>query len=238
LICFHLPAFPFEKPAPSAIIAWNPPGWPYPSRNLKTQPRKEMTPATFTPDFARQLADLYSDMEKAYEEAALSLDFSCAGCPDNCCDSYFTHHTYIEWSYLWQGLAAMPTAALAACRQRAAAAEQESQLLLARGEKPRIMCPLNEQGLCIIYPYRLMICRLHGTPAALTLPDGRRLRFPGCFRCQKIVANRAETPHLDRTMLLQRLAHLERALLGARRPLLPKVKMTLAGMILHGPPQL
>jgi hypothetical protein len=190
------------------------------------------------PPLAQQLAALYARMEEAYDRTAMVLDFSCAGCPDNCCDSYFTHHTYIEWAYLWQGLAAMPAAQLAACRQRAADHEEESQRLLAQGRRPQFMCPLNEQGLCALYANRLMICRLHGIPSSLTRPDGRRLQFPGCFRCQEVVNQRARAPVLDRTNLLQQLIKLEVAWLGPRRPLLPKVKMTIARMILEGPPQL
>ena len=56
-----------------------------------------------TPEFAQQVADLYHDMESAYDRTAKSLDFSCSGCPDNCCDSFFLHHTNTEWAYLWHG---------------------------------------------------------------------------------------------------------------------------------------
>jgi hypothetical protein len=97
------------------------------------------------------------------------------------------------------------------------------------------MCPLNEEGLCVLYPHRLMICRLHGVPSALTRPDGQTMRFPGCFRCQEVVGEK-ETPALDRTALLRRLAGLEMAWLGPRRRTLPKVKMTIAKMLVEGPP--
>jgi hypothetical protein len=194
--------------------------------------------SSLDPHFAQQLAGLYARMEEAYDQTARVLAFSCTGCPDNCCDSYFTHHTYIEWAYLWQGLVAMPAARLTACRQRAAEYEEESRCLLAEGKRPQVMCPLNEQGLCSLYSNRLMICRLHGVPSSLTRPDGCRLQFPGCFRCQEVVAGKANAPVMDRTTLLQHLVKLEVAWLGSRRPLLPKVKMTIARMILEGPPQL
>jgi hypothetical protein len=186
--------------------------------------------------FAERIAALYAEMEAAYARTARNLDFSCAGCPDNCCDSYFTHHTYIEWAYLWQGLAGLAAEQLAACRLRAEIYEQESSRLLAQNKRPQLMCPLHEQGLCSVYPYRLMICRLHGVPAALTRPDGRRMEFPGCFRCQEIVADSGTRPILDRTALLRQLADLEIAWLGTRRALLPKVKITIAAMIIQGPP--
>jgi hypothetical protein len=72
----------------------------------------------------------------------------------------------------------------------------------------------------------------------MTRPDGRTLRFPGCFRCQEIVDGRKEQqpPHVDRTPLLTRLALLENDLLENNRHLLPKVKMTIAEMLVKGPP--
>jgi hypothetical protein len=102
------------------------------------------------------------------------------------------------------------------------------------------MCPLNQQGLCVLYSYRLMVCRTHGVPAAMTRPDGRRLNFPGCFRCQELVAGRAERQEgvasMERTPLLRRLALLENDLLEGRRHLYPKVRLTIARMLLQGPP--
>lgn len=187
--------------------------------------------------FAMQLAALYSDMEAAYDEAARALGLSCQDCPDNCCDSFFYHHTYIEWAYLWEGLKALPAAKREEILGRAAAYEEESEKILAEGGRPQLMCPLNEDGLCVLYPHRLMICRLHGVPSALTRPDGQSLRFPGCFRCQGIVGEE-EVSALDRTPLLQRLASLEMKWLGPRRRALPKVKMTITRMLAEGPPAL
>jgi hypothetical protein len=81
-----------------------------------------------------------------------------------------------------------------------------------------------------------MICRLHGVPAAFTRPDGQKLKFPGCFRCQELVAaDNAITP-LDRTQFFRRLVSLEIGLLGNRRMTAPKVKLTIAQMIVNGPP--
>ena len=65
-----------------------------------------MSNTCIAPDLSKKIADLYRRMEEAYDKVAVSLNFSCAGCPDNCCDSFFQHHTYIEWAFLWEGLAA------------------------------------------------------------------------------------------------------------------------------------
>jgi len=183
-----------------------------------------------------QLADLYARMEQAYDQVAGALDFSCQGCPDNCCDSFFQHHTYVEWSYLWEGLKGLALEKRAAIEERAKAYVGHLLQLTAAGENPVIMCPLNEDGLCTLYRYRLMICRMHGVPSWFLLPDGRSKEFRGCFRCQEQIAGRADFPSVDRTPLLRELADLERALLTAAGRPLPRVKLTIAQMIVAGPP--
>lgn len=103
------------------------------------------------------------------------------------------------------------------------------------------MCPLNNNGLCMLYEHRLLVCRTHGVPARMTRPDGQELQFPGCFRCQEIVVEEyqeQQAPYVARTPLLYALAALENQLLGGRRHLYPKVRMTIAEMLVNGPPTL
>ena len=190
------------------------------------------------PEISKKIAELYARMEEAYDEVAQVLAFSCAGCPDNCCDSFFLHHTYVEWAYLWEGLNSLPQERLAELTGRAAHYVTESEIMLARGERPVVMCPLNDNGLCSVYSHRLMICRMHGVPSSLTRPDGKKLRFPGCFRCQEMVGDREDVPTVDRTDMYKELVALETALLGARRHILPRVKLTIAQMIVKGPPKI
>jgi hypothetical protein len=190
------------------------------------------------PDFAAQVAALYRDMEAAYDQTAHALNFSCRGCPDNCCDSYFLHHTYTEWAYLWQGLRTLGEGQLQDITAKAAANVAQSEVALAKGERPILMCPLNKDGLCLLYPYRLMICRLHGIPATFTRPDGQQRDFPGCFRCQEHVSGQAAVEPLDRTQFFRRLVELELRLLGHRTTMPARVKLTIAQMITKGPPAL
>jgi len=196
-----------------------------------------MTTNLLTPELAARLTDLYARMAAAYDRVAGELSFSCAGCPDNCCDSFFLHHTVIEWSYLWQGLVALDPERLARTKGRAERYLAGAAAAIARNERPQIMCPLNEEGLCALYRHRLMICRMHGVPSAFTLPDGRRQEFPGCFRCQELTAGRDGLPEVDRTELYRELAELERELLTVSGRRGPRVKMTIAEMILAGPPK-
>ena len=190
------------------------------------------------PEMSKQVAELYHEMEAAYDQAAGALAFSCTGCPDNCCDSYFLHHTYTEWAYLWQGLHTLEASALKNIAARASRYVVESEAALANGVRPAIMCPLNTDGLCSLYSHRLMLCRLHGVPATFTRPDGQKPQFPGCYRCQEHLAADDSVPPLDRTQFFKRLIELEIRLLGRQRITAPRVKLTIAQMVLKGPPVL
>ncbi len=192
------------------------------------------------PQFSRELADIYAAMEAGYDEIATEIGLSCQGCPDNCCDSYFLHHTYCEWAYLWEGLLELTEEQRRGIIERAEKYVEESNRQLARQERPQILCPLNDNGLCGLYRHRLLVCRMHGIPATMTRPDGQSMRFPGCFRCQEIVADKypqeQDAPAMDRTSLFRKMVGLESRLLGDKRHLLPKVKLTIAEMIVQGPP--
>jgi len=189
---------------------------------------------------SEEVGSIYAAMEAEYDVVAKALHFSCDGCPDNCCDSYFQHHTYTEWAYLFQGFRAVSLE-----KQREITARSRQYILdcaaaEAQDERPQVMCPLNEDGRCILYKHRLMVCRTHGVPASMRRPDGQMLNFPGCFRCQKIVKKKfvhdSEAPHMERTPLLQRLVAVERELMGEMIHLLPRVKLTIAQMFIQGPP--
>ena len=197
-----------------------------------------MTEKILTSDLAARLADLYRRMADAYDAVASELNFSCVGCPDNCCDSFFLHHTLIEWSYLWEGLCKLEPAELEKIKARAESYLAGFAESMAKGERPQIMCPLNEGGLCGLYEHRLMICRMHGVPSSITRPDGQKVDFPGCFRCQELTGSDDDPPNVDRTELYRELAELERLLLEASGKPRPRIKMTIAEMIVSDPPKL
>lgn len=200
---------------------------------------KKLTPkAAF-----RKMAALYKRMADGYSEAADSMGLTCEGCTDNCCYSFFQHHTYIEWAYLWEGLNQLPQGQRDEFIRRSEEYVQQAQIALQKGEKPHIMCPLNmEDGRCGLYRHRLMICRMHGVPNLMTRPDGRSVTFPGCWRCQEITeeleAEGKQVPMVDRTPLYKGLAQLEMAFVGRNLRALPKVDHTIAEMIVLGPPTL
>lgn len=183
----------------------------------------------------RKLAALYERMGQAFDQAA-PQGFTCSGCLQNCCVSHFQHHTYIEWLYLWEGLNALAPDKRDTVVQRARDHVDACRQALARGQVPSVLCPLNEDGACGLYAHRMMICRLYGVPNLLVSPRGVQ-RFPGCPRCMDLLASSPDAPVLDRTVLYRELAGLELDLLHARRGQLPRVDLTLAEMIVAGPPK-
>jgi Fe-S-cluster containining protein len=189
----------------------------------------------------KRLRTLYARMDQAYAASASAIGLSCQGCADSCCESLFRHHTYIEWITLAQGFAALPPA-----RQDEVRIQAETYLRIHRnalpGTRPRVPCPASVEadgGLaCGIYEHRPMVCRLHGVPNMLMRPGGQPAAFPGCDRAQNL-AKTCEPALLDRTPLLSELARLEMDLLGRERMgKLPRVDLTIAEMLLMGPPRL
>ena len=201
-----------------------------------------MVQLNMSADRVRQIEKIYEEMEAAYRAVAVKLDFTCEGCPDNCCDSHFLHHTYVEWAYLCQGFALLEQEKqqeiLVRCQQYVDACKVAEEA----GERPQTMCPLNEKGLCILYQHRLLVCRTHGVPAIMRFPNGQVRHFLGCFRCQEIVEARFvktdHAPHVERTPMLAKLIGLENELCEQQRATLPKVQMTIAEMLLAGYPKL
>ncbi|BDQ37483.1 hypothetical protein SYK_18430 [Pseudodesulfovibrio nedwellii] len=198
---------------------------------------KKLTPkAAF-----RKLAAIYDKMVDRYNDVAETIDMKCDGCTDNCCLSFFQHHTYVEWAYMWEGLNQLPADRLEAIKAKAQEYVEQGQMTLARGQRPHIMCPLNideNQGICGLYKHRLMICRMHGVPNMLVKPTGQEIRFPGCYRCQELTEGMDTPPVVDRTPLYKDLVMLEMQFVGKNLRQLPKVDHTIAEMIVLGPPKL
>ncbi len=200
-----------------------------------------MKELTLSSEAKQELEDIYTELQREYERVAGELQFSCSGCSDNCCDSYFLHHTYAEWAYLWEGVRGLEQKKQEALIDRAKAYLVACEKAEQKGERPQVMCPINNDGLCELYKHRLLVCRTHGVPAKMTRPDGQSMQFPGCFRCQDIVEEKGLKNVLipvERTPLLRRLAMLENNLLYMKRHLHPKVKLTIAEMLVKGPPEL
>lgn len=155
-----------------------------------------------------RLATLYACMDKAWETAAAHYGFVCKGCADNCCATEFYHYTYIEKHYLISGLKTLTLSDVETIKGKAktaCTARDEAK----PAERPiRVMCPLNSSGLCQLYKFRPMICRLHGIPHELKKPGTPPVRHQGCPDGTPLFKARAYYK-FDRTPLYSELAKIE-----------------------------
>ena len=175
------------------------------------------------------LVEIYAAMDRAYGVAAGQLGFVCSGCEENCCRSRFYHYTYLEYFYLLEGVNQLEPARRLSVRQSAAKVRRED-LIKKNGVRNRPMCPLNLAGRCSVYPYRPMICRLHGIPHKLERPGQEVLCGPGCETFEQ-ERRKQNDVRLDRTPFYRQLAELERKLKQEAGVDL-KIKMTIAEMII------
>lgn len=155
--------------------------------------------------YMKRLSEIYESMDRAYGEGMAFYGFDCSGCQDNCCHTYFFHYTLAEYFYLLQGFSA-----LEAQRQREIV--QRAKNMCDLNQKENYMCPLNFSGQCLLYPYRTMICRLHGLPFEVQSPDGcSRDEGPGCAKFEQQKARKGlPCRRIDRTPFYRDMASLER----------------------------
>lgn len=177
--------------------------------------QKERTCQTFL-TLRNRLAEIYAGMDHAYGEAADRLGFVCSGCETNCCRSRFYHYTYLEYYYLQEGFNHLEPALRISVRRDAAIPS-------------RRMCPLNREGRCCLYPYRPMICRLHGIPHKLQRPGQDLLYGSGCETFERERCD-SEDIRFDRTPHYRQMAELELKF-KKEAGLKLKLKMTVAEMI-------
>jgi hypothetical protein len=177
--------------------------------------------------YLKRLSYIYEAMDKAYREGMAFYGLDCSGCEDNCCRTYFFHYTLAEYFYLLEGFSNLD-----AGRQREIAQRAEAMSDLRRKED--YICPLNVSGRCLLYPYRAMICRLHGLPFVVHRPDGFREEGPGCPKLEKERALK-DLPcrRIDRTPFYTDLADLERQIRTELR-YFQRFKKTIAEMIRDG----
>jgi len=179
--------------------------------------------------FLNRLQSVYAQMDSKYRQVADFYQFHCKGCDDNCCETHFHHHTIIEFLYLQSGYNALPAEKRKCIRDDAG----DVYRLKCERKNTRIMCPLNSEGLCVLYAHRPMICRLHGLPHELCKPGGSSIQSPGCDafakQCQEksFSDNRAE---FDRTPFYRQIAMLEQELRKTVE-FTSKIKMTVAEMV-------
>jgi Fe-S-cluster containining protein len=156
--------------------------------------------------YVDRLSEIYRAIDSAYSEALRRYNFSCDGCPDNCCVTKFHHHTLVEDLYLEEGLKKLDEAELSAIASRA---EEVVKAHKSSGENVEVMCPLNENGSCVLYEYRPMICRIHGVPYEL-FRNFKMEYGDGCYRFIMEKENVPKDFRINRTPFYLEIAQIER----------------------------
>jgi len=191
---------------------------------IKTQKER------YTP-FLDRLAGIFITMDARYNEAANYYGFCCGGCEENCCFTRFYHHTFVEYLYILEGFETLGHGTQAEIREKALLVCRQTSELEKSGLPVRLPCPLNYEGLCALYSYRPMICRLHGIPHELIIPGREKILSPGCgeflSRCGE-----KEYVTFDRTPFYAEMAGLEKELKAAFG-ISERIKLTVARMLAY-----
>jgi hypothetical protein len=167
-------------------------------------------------------------MDNTWNKIAGEYHFQCNGCEDNCCKSLFFHHTHIERAYLRHGFNQLGQDRKKTITDRAKSYCKKTFPQNSEIKSLKIMCPANEDGRCLLYPYRPMICRLHGLPHELSRPGFKTVISTGCG-----AGLFDDKPYIkfDRTPFYQQMAQIEMAF---RRDVnkTGKIKETVAQILL------
>jgi len=158
--------------------------------------------------YLKRLEEIFGAIDSMYSAALDFYEFGCSGCTDNCCRTKFHHHMLAEELYLAEGLGLLGADKRAEIISRAG---EVVRIHNASPEDVRVMCPLNEEGLCILYAYRPMICRIHGVPYEMQKRDGSVEYGIGCYRFMEEKVNEDMGYFMfNRTMFYIEMANVEK----------------------------
>jgi len=180
----------------------------------------------------KRLETLFGQMDHAYTAVASQYGFQCNGCADNCCLTRFYHHTLLEYLYLVEGLRSLESDVRHAIIEKALMVSAKMDDADRHGKTLRIMCPLNRNDRCTLYPYRPMVCRLHGIPHELRRSGGNPIKTPGCEAFFNQCRQHGQTDYIrfDRTPFYRQMAALEQEL-RRKTGFSDKIKLTIAHML-------
>ncbi len=179
--------------------------------------------------FLDRLGSICADMDREYGKAAAYYSFDCNACTDICCQTRFYHHTYLEYLYIREGFKKLSPDMQAEIKSKALNVIQRTTELEKKGKPVRLMCPLNFDKLCCLYPNRPMICRLHGIPHEFRNGADNQVHGSGCGTFDDRCSGKSYLK-FDRTPFYMALAGLEkefRQTVGISA----KIRMTIAEMI-------
>jgi hypothetical protein len=168
-------------------------------------------------DLIPRLSELYSQIDSSYSAVVDEVGFSCGGCDGvKCCTVDLSLHTSIEMLYLRRGFNALESSRqldiLHNCRQMVEDKHDDPWGNAYRSG----VCGLNCGGLCSLYEYRPMICRLAGVPHSFARPDGRTVQSGGCSRYETEIRLKYPELAIDRTRFYEGMALIEMEIVRAR----------------------
>ena len=180
--------------------------------------------------FIGRLQEIFAKMDENYGTAAAYYGFQCRGCEDNCCLTRFYHHTFLEYLFIREGFKTLDQAEKDAIQATADEVCRQTARADSKGLPVRLMCPLNNDGMCQLYKFRPMICRLHGIPHELQKPGQRLISGPGCGAFYHQCSDKSYYK-FDRTQFYFDMAKLENDFKRAAG-LTGRIKLTIAEIIL------
>jgi hypothetical protein len=165
---------------------------------------------TIGEEWIPRLKELFTRMDETYSALAAQVDFSCSGCDGSkCCEVDLIVHTFAERLYLRRGfysLSLMQQKEIVSRCRRVLEAKRANPI----GEAYRSsVCVLNVDGLCSVYQYRPMICRLAGIQHFFVRPDGSEISGKGCPTYEDTIASRFPGTSIDRTEFYKEMARIE-----------------------------
>jgi len=179
--------------------------------------------------YLAELTKIFAEIDLKYNEAAKYYGFNCNSCQDNCCKTKFYHHTFIEFFYIQKGFENLKSGEKIEIKVRALLNLKEYAEAEKKNKKIQVMCPFNSKGMCVIYFFRPLICRLHGISHELVQPYHNIVYGQGC-ECFISKCGEKKYYKFDRTPFYLKISQLEKGLknqLGFTQ----KFKMTLSQMI-------
>jgi hypothetical protein len=163
-----------------------------------------------------RLSELNAAIDDTYSGMSSDVGFTCGGCDGvKCCTVDLSLHTYIEMLYLRRGFKTLDQSVQEEVLERSRAIV-EAKNTDPCGAYRDCVCALNADGLCVLYQYRPMICRLAGIPHYIQRPDGRLLKSGGCERYKTDIQEKFPHLALDRTGFYRQLAEIEIEIVRAR----------------------
>ena len=172
---------------------------------------------------------IYKKMDDKYKELSGYYGFYCTGCEDNCCFARFYHHTFAEYLYIKKGLDTLDAVNRKEIKEKAVLICRQTEELDKYRSQVHLLCPLNYEGMCVLYAYRPMICRLHGLPHELVLPGREKSLSPGCDEFKSQCGGK-EYMKFDRTPFYVEMAGIEQDIKKAL-DISERIKMTVAQML-------